>query len=533
MKTQTESGTDKWQQMKMTVGAEILKNLSRGIYSNPGNTIKELISNSYDADATRVVIRAKPEFDTITISDDGDGMTEDEFKKDFRVISRSRKRDEDTLTKKFFRPIVGKIGIGFISALQICDEATFITKKTGHNSKLEAKIDFGKFKGVVAKNAEFQDISEVLYRTVPEQLDAHYTMIIMTKLSQDFVDMLNDKDLSGIDIFDFRGIEFEQIIDQIDRKIGRGELEDFGKAKGTKAIGQYWSMLLQIANTIPVPYMDGGPIKDSERYPVIRSLKDEVKNLQFDVEFDGVHLRKPLRLPNQQDVTRKARDYDVITFKKNYRFPDRSRLRFKGYLYNQRKSILPTQFRGMIIRVKNVAIDGPLPDFLDYPYSEKMWLPWTMGEIYVEEGLEEAMNIDRNTFNVTHPHYRKLKVFLHGLLHDEVFVRVRKRYVDRMNQRRKVEQLEKARARSALLRGVFGRNFKIRYDDDLEPKSPVDIDRRNRTLVIYRLHPVFDRHRRDRELLEDILIMFESAFALSGGQVAKLRQIFLDEIKRW
>jgi hypothetical protein len=533
METQTESGTDEWQHMNMRVGAEILKYLSRGIYSNPGNTIKELICNSYDADATEVVIRAKPEFDTITITDNGDGMTEEEFKKDFAVISRSRKRDEGTLTKRIHRPIVGRIGIGFISALQICDEATFITKKRGDKSKLEAKIDFGKFKGPVAKKAEFQEISEILYRIVPEEVDAHYTKIIMTKLSEDFVEMLNDKDLSALGIFDFRGIKFEQVISQIENKIGRGELEDFGKAKGTKKIGYYWSMLLQIANTIPVPYMDNGPIKDSARYPVIKLLKDEVQDLRFDVEIDGVHLRKPLRLPNVQDVTRKGYDYDVYTFKKRYSFQDGSRLRFKGYIYNQRKSILPTQFRGMIIRVKNVAIDGPLPDFLDYPYSEKMWLPWTMGEVYVEEGLEDAMNIDRNTFNLTHPHYRKLRLFLHDLLHKEVFVRVRKRYIDRMNERRKIEKLDRTRARGAFLHGAFGQNFKIRYDDSTDSKSALEIDTRNRTLVIYRHHPVFDRHGGDREFLEDILIMFETAVALSGGRVTKLRQFFLDSIKRW
>ena len=533
METQTEPGTDEWQHMKMRVGAEILKNLSRGIYSSPANTIKELISNSYDADATHVIIRARPEFDTITITDDGEGMDEQEFEGDFGIISRSRKRDESSFTERLHRPIVGKIGIGFISALQICDEATFITKKRGNGSKLEAKIDFGKFKGTMAKKAEFQEISDVRYRILPEEPDAHYTIVVMTKLSEGFVDTLTDKDLKALDIIDLKGIEFDQLIDQIERKIGRGELEDFDKAKGSKAIGGYWSMLLQIANTIPVPYMDDGPIKDSGRYPVIKSIKDRVQRLQFDVEFDGVHLRKPLRFPNEPELTVKARDYDVYTFRKEYHFEGESELRFKGYIYNQKKSILPTQFRGIAIRIKNVAIDGALPDFLDYPYSEKMWLPWTMGEVYVEEGLEEAMNIDRNTFNITHPHYRALKNFLHDLLHNKVFVRVRGRYVERIEKRRKVELSEKARVRGAFLRGAFGRDFKIQYNEDPEPKLPIDVNNRKRTLVIYRSHPIFNRHKRDRELLEDVLIIFESAFALSGGQATKLRQIFLDEIKRW
>jgi hypothetical protein len=524
---------DEWQHLKMQVGAEILKNLSKGIYSNPGNTIKELINNSYDADATEVVIRARPEFDTITITDNGEGMNESEFKEDFVVISRSRKRDAGLYTQRLKRPVIGKIGIGFISALQICDEVTFISKKRGENLKLEAKIDFGKFKGEMAKKAKFQDISDVQFRNVPEETETHYTMVIMSKLSEDFKDILSDKDLRGIDIIDFQGVTFEEIADQIEKRIGRGELEDFTKAKGKKAIGQYWNMMLQIANTVPVPYLDNGPIKESGKFGVIEELKKEISALKFDVDFDGIHLKKPLRFPNVPEISEEGRDYDIYTFKEKYDFKDGSNLSFKGYIYNQRKSILPTQFRGIIIRIKNVAIGGFFPDFLDYPYSEKLWIPWTTGEIYVEEGLEEAMNIDRNTFNLAHPHYRKLKSYLHNLLHTKVFIRVRNRYTSRIEERKEFEQVEKSRLRKELLASKFGYAFEIKYNNDFYPKRPVDINTDTKTLIIYRFHPIFDKYKQKREFLEDVLILFEIAYSLSGGEGKKLREIFLDEIKRW
>jgi HSP90 family molecular chaperone len=106
----------------MKVHSKILKDLSSGIYSNPANAIKELIINSYDADASKVTIRAKPDLDSFTIIDDGIGMNCDDFENKFAWISHSEKRKENDFSDKFGRPLVGKFGIGFISASQLCDK---------------------------------------------------------------------------------------------------------------------------------------------------------------------------------------------------------------------------------------------------------------------------------------------------------------------------------------------------------------------------------------------------------------------------
>ena len=76
---------DETQTVHMKVGAQILEHLSKGIYSNPAKAIKELINNSFDADATKVIVRAKPEFDTFSITDDGEGMNYEDFNEDFLV----------------------------------------------------------------------------------------------------------------------------------------------------------------------------------------------------------------------------------------------------------------------------------------------------------------------------------------------------------------------------------------------------------------------------------------------------------------
>lgn len=63
-------------QTKLRTDERVLARVTDGIYRQPGSAIRELLSNAYDADATRVVIRTdRPRFQTITVEDDGRGMS--------------------------------------------------------------------------------------------------------------------------------------------------------------------------------------------------------------------------------------------------------------------------------------------------------------------------------------------------------------------------------------------------------------------------------------------------------------------------
>ncbi len=105
----------------MKVGSQIVELLSKGIYSAPWNSIKELISNSFDADATKVEIRFFPDEKKLTVRDDGSGMDYEDFDEHFAFIVRSLKREKGQFTPIFNRPIIGKIGIGFLAVSELCD----------------------------------------------------------------------------------------------------------------------------------------------------------------------------------------------------------------------------------------------------------------------------------------------------------------------------------------------------------------------------------------------------------------------------
>jgi HSP90 family molecular chaperone len=68
------------------VASTIVDYLSSGLYKSPGACLKELINNSYDADASKVTVLVKPDADQIIISDDGIGFTKAQFQTHFNHV---------------------------------------------------------------------------------------------------------------------------------------------------------------------------------------------------------------------------------------------------------------------------------------------------------------------------------------------------------------------------------------------------------------------------------------------------------------
>jgi hypothetical protein len=54
--------------------------------------------------------------------------------------------------------------------------------------------------------------------------------------------------------------------------------------------------------------------------------------------------------------------------------------------------------------------------FLKYEVTERTRLGQVTGELYFTEGLDAALNIDRESFNFSHPHYQFVTKWLHRAL---------------------------------------------------------------------------------------------------------------------
>lgn len=128
-------------QGEITVAARIIDLLSSGLYESPAACLKELINNSFDADARHVDVFVKPDANRIIVQDDGTGMNRQEFERHFRRIAESHKRDDDDETATG-RPKIGKIGIGVIAANELCERLEIFSTKEGSSDLLHVTIDF-------------------------------------------------------------------------------------------------------------------------------------------------------------------------------------------------------------------------------------------------------------------------------------------------------------------------------------------------------------------------------------------------------
>jgi hypothetical protein len=60
----------------------------------------------------------------------------------------------------------------------------------------------------------------------------------------------------------------------------------------------------------------------------------------------------------------------------------------------------------------------------------------------VDEGLEDALNIDRDSFNRFHPEFRVLQSYFHEVLHDQVFPEVYKKIEVRSEEKALAKEQE-------------------------------------------------------------------------------------------
>ena len=400
-------------------------------------------------------------------------------------------------------------------------------------------IDFETFRIIEYIDSDFYDLSEVKFINSEEEKAAHYTIINLTKLTDGFCEYLLDKDriMAGeednIMLKSYEGHKFNKIMEMI-KKNSNIYKSQFDL---TKNIGNYWQMIYEIATTVPIKYMDNGPIIiNSKKYVKINdhleSLNQSINKLDFTVDFDGIILKKPILLPVQDNLKMET-NYDIFPIDEKFIFEDGTALKFRGYLYNQDSSIYPPQLRGIIIRIKNTAIGGIDQNFMDYMYGEKLFQNWTFGEIFIDEGLERAMNINRNAFNTADLHYQKLKQYLHELLHKIVFTNCRKRYDTRLEKK---EKELKNKISELFKNHVYNNmNEKMEVNWLMETSdSPLIVNKKKNVINIYLEHPIYkDIRKKQHSLLQSILFLIWESYFRSDGSSEKLIELFLEELNAW
>lgn len=119
------------QEHKFLISMTVLDHLGRQLYRNFITVIGEAISNAWDADAKNVWIELDRSTQTLSILDDGHGMSSEDLDDKFLKIGYTKRGREGTERHSATgRPYIGAKGIGKLALLSCADTISIASKTT-------------------------------------------------------------------------------------------------------------------------------------------------------------------------------------------------------------------------------------------------------------------------------------------------------------------------------------------------------------------------------------------------------------------
>lgn len=373
---------------------QLISNISEGTYTSFPKAIREIVNNSFDAEAGRVNIKFNEDYSELTIEDDGEGITSSGFDEKFLRISGSTRRLPSNKKKKSNRPIIGRYGIGVLAIAPICEYAVIRSKVKGELKGIERFIPL--------KHLFRQDL-------LLANLDQHFRY----KKGPDFTDDRN-KQYTIIRFVNLREDIRKQLFYK--RKKAPKDWTDVSQLDGIETFKWHLGLL------VPVQYKDDYPVPGFETQLIAQAKKD-LARFNFKVIVNGEELLKPVCLRHKPHDLIKWRydtseipkeECDVFEIESN----QNDTVKFFGYIYSQSKQIFPVSLRGVLIRISHIGIQGYSRSFFGYTGSSLGGAAEMIsGEIFVEDGLEEALTMDKDDFKVNHPAYVELTTRIQEEIH--------------------------------------------------------------------------------------------------------------------
>jgi hypothetical protein len=147
-------------------------------------------------------------------------------------------------------------------------------------------------------------------------------------------------------------------------------------------------------------------------------------------------------------------------------------------------------------------------------------------ELFIDQGFEDALNIDRDSFNELNPHYIRVQSYVHALLHERIFPETWSEEKTRNEARRKRQGEESESTFIDTFEKVTGDNYATiqrtaersaenkRKKPQGEEPSPVSFNRPKKTIEVDKDHPLTKKvlsRKRYARLAEQIIVAFERA----------------------
>ncbi|MDO8545018.1 MAG: ATP-binding protein [Opitutaceae bacterium] len=567
---------ENWKPVKLA--AKVIGHISQGMYRTPAGAIKELISNAYDADATYAKIHTGfPNFSEFTCEDNGYGISVKEFERLMNGgIGDSLKQTPDA--ERFGRnnrPIIGRLGVGLLSLAQICSRFSVVSYHPKSKCAFEAAIRFPPYtrkeidkvikeqgEDTLVETGEYS-ISNLKY--IPEKTGVTITT---TFVRETFKRTLSD--LKNYAKLQHKGLrtsyaDFEEFLACISNP----------KLSALFYASTYDQLLYGLALASPIPYVDDKNALGIEpcilKISELQALQKLLLSFDFRVEIDNVIMRRPLRLPSNSvatppsDCALKEKPveerftltdgfYTEKVPAKKYVFTVANRdevfqlyyvsysakvngypLRFSAYFFAQNSRLFPKEFQGILIRIRNVAIGQYDSSFFSFPRSEGPRITMVSAEVFVDEGLDDALKVDRDGFNSLDPQFLRLQALVHSILYDLIFKSMWEEEKPRNERKRDRESTQSIQDFSSKLTEVTRAKvtgMELVKSKKNEPNVFANIDRERKVVRIYEEHPETKQvlgKRRFKGIAARVLAAFEVANTEKTPE--KRREVFYNLIK--
>ncbi|ADQ16188.1 histidine kinase [Leadbetterella byssophila DSM 17132] len=134
-------------QVRFSVDAGIINRLGKELVGKHETAVSELVKNAFDADATEVNLVFENAWNaggTVTIEDNGTGMTKDQLINGFMRLSSSDKI-HNPVSDKYKRTRAGRKGIGRFATQRLGSRLTIITHTAKSESSIKISINWNDF----------------------------------------------------------------------------------------------------------------------------------------------------------------------------------------------------------------------------------------------------------------------------------------------------------------------------------------------------------------------------------------------------
>ena len=415
----------------LSVDKKIILLLSASTYENFPRALRELVSNAYDADATRLEIRISDEHSVIEIKDNGSGMTPSEFEFFLRIAGNNQERSRTT---PLGRKRIGQFGIGFLAMFPFCESVEIESTIDGSPIVFRASLPASKYLSSKTKQVDLTEVDvDGIEFSDEKKKEEHYTQI----------KLLNTTDLLSRYLTSHKNI-----------RSSRNSIKSW---PGMKRL--IWEL------------QDVLPIRLKKTSPVNQYTDSKPRN--FEVYLNGKNLVGNCSVT---EVLEHSEGLEKV-----------GNIRFTYAIGTPWEAVIPNEARGLRVRLNHVGVGNRQIFDLGTHGRAFSRLTWLTGEINILSGLDEAITLDRDSFTASQDYdsfYEFFRTKLRNLAYYVEDVDVAKRKIkEKFTNSARAETASKSEVIRKQVSNLEKRGFTV-IENSTPSGTPVEINTKNKTVKI-------------------------------------------------